>query len=49
MLLFAHVRGAERPATLDDRDVIAFQLRVAQVVRQHAEEIDEGVRLTGQS
>jgi hypothetical protein len=32
MRLVAHVRGTERPAAIDDRDVVALQLRLAQVV-----------------
>jgi hypothetical protein len=36
MRLVAHVRGAERPATLDDRDVVALQPRLAQMVGQDA-------------
>ena len=36
MRLVAHVRGAERPAPIDDSDVVALQLRLAQMVGQDA-------------
>jgi predicted Zn-dependent peptidase len=49
MRLVPHVRGAERPATIDDRDVVALQLRLAQMVGQDAQEMDEGIRSTSQS
>jgi hypothetical protein len=36
MGLIAHVRSAERPAPIDDRDVVALQLRLAQMIGQNA-------------
>ena len=40
VLLVTHVRGAERPAAIDDRDVVAFQHRLAQMVGQHAKKMN---------
>jgi len=45
----AHVRRAERPPAIDDRDVVALELRVPQMVGQHAQEVNERVRLASQS
>jgi len=36
MLFGPHVHGAKRPAAIDDRDVIALELRLAQVLGQYA-------------
>ena len=49
MRLIAYVRGAERPAAIDDGDVVALQLRVAQMLGQHAQEMYEGIRSASQS
>ena len=49
MLLGPDVHGAKRPAAIDDRDVIALELRLAQVLGQDAEEVDQGIGAASQS
>jgi hypothetical protein len=36
VLLIAHVRSAERPTAIDDRDVVALELWFAQMIGQDA-------------